>query len=469
VQKTNGYPGCIFSLTGQLWSIPKTVYLRREAAIVIQKYFRGYVVRQAHLANSSYSFYTKEIAKLNNPNFVMSKAETGKTDVYFPLGLPKIVLKKSGREKAITRFSQMQFVRTILRSQGSFCLTIPKAALCGEFLVEERLPILVDQVCNMGIYVSEPHLFTQVVLEITRLFSKVHLDGLVSPQKHGLNSIVGDCIRYDNFPLYIEEKEGKREGKVGLIDLEHIEDRPNIRDFSGGLATIARIFPYHIECVIQEAIALDIPINPISLRKRAEEGRKFLEEGYIVHRDWLRKKGISRENVEELFVLGKERVNLMIQSIGEELLKLNRGENEILPKKYENYPPFLGGFLSEDLEKGIRTLSEHLLPIFIRRIENQIRQEQSDFLRSLNRGAVLEHEMVASRSLSFDRKEIYKEIAEILRCIAKNDSDEFYQDMREVADQLLYVFLDQLVKGGEIFSFDHGFHSGESEFGWIRF
>ena len=43
---------------------------------------------------------------------------------------------------------------------------------------------------------------------------------------------VDDMIRYDNLPLYIEEQKDKKVGKIGLIDLERIEDQ-NIRLGSG--------------------------------------------------------------------------------------------------------------------------------------------------------------------------------------------------------------------------------------------
>ena len=83
------------------------------------------------------------------------------------------------------------------------------------------------------------------------MFSKSFLCDLVSHHNIPLGMIegVGDFVRYDNLPLYVITKNGKKEGRIGLIDLEHFKNKPNEK----GLETLARIFPYHLEIIKEEA------------------------------------------------------------------------------------------------------------------------------------------------------------------------------------------------------------------------
>ena len=89
--------------------------------------------------------------------------------------MPEVVLKNSGRHIAVKRFHQMQKVRKILEAQGSTHLVIPKANLCQEFFVEQRLPINTDSLYNMGLYLAHSNFFDDAVREMTRLYSKVYI------------------------------------------------------------------------------------------------------------------------------------------------------------------------------------------------------------------------------------------------------------------------------------------------------
>ncbi|MBS0628460.1 MAG: hypothetical protein JSS09_09660, partial [Verrucomicrobia bacterium] len=163
--------------------------------------------------------YQKLLTKATHAD--MPKAWGGKTVVYLPKEASKIAIKLSGNEYANRRFQEMESTRAILKEQKSTHLVIPKAIICGNFLLEERLPILGETLHNMGIYIANPSLFDNAVREMVRLFSRVYLSDLISPQQHPMNKIVGDSVRYDNLPLYIEEENGVKKGKIGLIDLEH--------------------------------------------------------------------------------------------------------------------------------------------------------------------------------------------------------------------------------------------------------
>ena len=69
-----------------------------------------------------------------------------------------------------------------------------------------------------------------------------------------------DMVRYDNLPLFITIEKGRRVGKIGLIDLEHIKelvqdpdnDFYQIQQFSR-FKDLVRIFPYHLDLIKAEA------------------------------------------------------------------------------------------------------------------------------------------------------------------------------------------------------------------------
>ncbi len=99
----------------------------------------------------------------------------------------------------------MQEVRSILGSQKSSHLIIPEANLCEDVLVEKRLPINVDSYANMELYLSNSKLFDEPVRELTRLFSRIHIRGLVTQERDPLGHIDGveDFVCYDNLPFQI--------------------------------------------------------------------------------------------------------------------------------------------------------------------------------------------------------------------------------------------------------------------------
>ena len=149
--------------------------IRAKMAILIQKCFRSYTTRKLFLPHGHHSIYKKLSEKVDPKE----RAPSGKTKVYLPKERLDIVLKEASSVNAKKRFRQMCDVRLILQQQKSSHLTIPRVRLCGEFLVEERLPINTIQYHNERIYFSEPAIFDDAVREMTRLFSRIDLRDLV--------------------------------------------------------------------------------------------------------------------------------------------------------------------------------------------------------------------------------------------------------------------------------------------------
>ncbi len=223
-----------------------------KMATIIQKHIRGYLVRGPFLPrNLTYQAYQALCEKAEGPESnSMPQAPGGKTIVYLPLEMPEVALKLLGKDSAIKRFHQMREVRSFLNSQQSSHLIIPRAKLCGKFLVEQRLPVNVDFGHNMMLYTLQPKLFDDAVREFVRLFSKRHISVLTI--------LYGErWIRYDNIPLYIIERDGKKEGCIGFIDLERIQNSPDPQ----GLNDLVKIFPFHLDLIKEEANFLNMKVH----------------------------------------------------------------------------------------------------------------------------------------------------------------------------------------------------------------
>ncbi|MBS0626723.1 MAG: hypothetical protein JSS09_00750, partial [Verrucomicrobia bacterium] len=153
-----------------------------ENAIKIQKVWRGFSQRDSYPCaffgemircdarlplpfRPAYSDLCKE-----STLSVMEKAKGGKTTVYLPTTLP-IVIKECGREKAIDRLYKMIVVRSFSRPFSN--IVVPKAALHGKFMIEERLPINIDRYHNVRTYLDNLPLFDQAVKDMVYLFFKV--------------------------------------------------------------------------------------------------------------------------------------------------------------------------------------------------------------------------------------------------------------------------------------------------------
>ena len=178
------------------------------------------------------------------------RSSHGMAPVYLPPELPTLVVKHLKTEIEC-RLQHKQLIRAILTSQQSRHLVIPRAtSFCGEFLVEERLPINTDPRHNMQLYSSNLKLFDRAVQEMTNLFGKIFIEDLM--QIRDESKLI---VRYDNMPLMItEDDDGMKTGKIGLIDLGRV--RKQIRHATtaiDGMRTIISMFPMHVDLIIATA------------------------------------------------------------------------------------------------------------------------------------------------------------------------------------------------------------------------
>lgn len=438
--------------------------LKDKAAATIQKYVRGYLARKPYLPTNLYSQYYALCQRVKaTESHSIPHALAGKTKVYLPQEMPLIVLKDSGRKQAITRFHQMQNVRSILNLQNSSHLIIPKASLCQDFIIEQRLPINPDSFHNMGLYLSEPQMFDEAVREFTRLFSKIYLDDLLDNQSHAYGRIRGikDFVRYDNIPLYIVEEKGKKEGKIGLIDLERLYGRPHY----DALVTLARIFPLHLDVIKDEASKLKMEIDESLLEASAKSGKKYLQVSYTDHVKWLEQKGVLSGGSCESFQISSERERELTTLLEEELLKLNQGVSQIsAERQYFDKPQ--KNFFTENPEKMAKELAASILPLFINNIKAIIEKSQN----KQSGTEMTDSQLVSLRSPIINRSELYKGVKSL---ILENEKIKFEisgnNEIEQIAIQLTSVFMYALEDGGELFYFDPGYYKNWYDLCWIRF
>lgn len=462
---SNSY-GQIFDLFSQGKTVTRIVHPdtpEDNSATIIQKYIRGYLARKHFLPNRLFPQYHAQCQKANGPELhTMPRAETGKTTCYLPKDLPEVVLKRSGRKDAIRRFHQMQEVRAILESQNCSNLVIPKARLCGDFLVEQRLPINPDSYHNMELYLSHSELFDKTVREMTRLFSKVYLGSLVTWNYNSLGYIegVGDFVKYDNLPLYIEEKDGKQEGKIGLIDLEHIQNKPRPQ----ALKRLVRIFPLHLDIIKDEAGFLKMKFDEKTLDYYAEKGKKYLQVGFTDHLDWLQQKGVSNEVSLQPFEISTEREKELTNLVEKGLLKLNQGVHG--PCSVWEEPP--KNFFAENPEPLSKDLALIFTPMIIANIKAQIEKNQKEKLSKLSTQYMTDSELVSIRSPMLEQFDLYDGVDKLIR---KNLKIKLTRNEGErLAGQLVHVVMEELVKGGELFFFDLAtYDAGGYDICWLRY
>lgn len=440
-----------------------------QNAIKIQKVYRGYRVRRSFLPSILYSKYISECKKTTEPKAHLIP-QSGETEVFIPQGMPEVILKKSGRKQAIARFHTMQKVRSHLDSQKIFHLIIPKARLCGDFLVEERLPINVDNYYNMGLYVSNPKLFDEAVRDLIRLFSIIYITHLVaSNQLKPIANIkdVNDFIRYDKLPLYITEENGGKRGKIGLIDLEHTQEKSD----SNCLETVVRIFPYHFDLIIKEAANLKRQPDLSKLSAAREKGLLFLKVGYINHLEWLNKKGAPTSI--HFFQVDPKRSEALVDFVTNELLKLNRGKNPVFdrngyPNSYRFHANF---FLTDESKTVVRELAKCIVSVLIKNITTTI-QKNHEKKQSEIKNGLTESELISLRSIVCNRDELYNGVYELIlhspqikfstKSIANIISE-------HISEQLSSCFMEELAKSGDIFLYDPAYYTYNFKRCWIRY
>lgn len=439
-----------------------------KAACVFQKHFRGKQTRKGLLPRNLFPAYRSQCHTASEPNSKMKKALAGNTPVYLPQDMPGVVLKNSGKWSAIKRFHEMQLVRGILESQRSSHLVIPKARLCKDFLVEERLPINIANFHNMDLYINNPQLFDEPVREMTRLFSRGYLSDLLQYRPSPLGRIPGSLgiVRYDNIPFYLVEKSGKQEARIGLIDLEHfgLKKAGDPKD----LWDLVRVFPYHLNIIQEEAQKLNYKITAdLKLEHAATEGRQFLKGGYIDHLEWLRKKNLSKM-IPTALQITPSRVSDLINLVEKTLLELDQEMSKYWDLRQWD-PEFIKKpVFNENSKEILKKIAPQILNLMIANLNSAIGKWHT--MNESSEKHLAESQVVHLRSPIIERSQIFEGVVELMTKNLNTDLARRCEHAQEAIGEIfLSVIFNELKNGGELFYFDPAYYTNFQGICWVRY
>ncbi len=408
--------------------------VRNPAATKIQKVWRGHQGRlqAARLVRSNLHERLTEIGKpfITNPEVMetMNRAKTGKTRVYYPKDLP-IIIKASGQSKGLERLKRMLYAEGLCKNNHYRRLLIPSAKICGEFLIESRLPIQDhDYPLQVGLYIENRDRFTRAAKEFTGFLCQSRLRDLDWELYSKISG--GHTPRWDNVVLYIENCEGK----VGLVDLEdYSPNKPQNIFFECETAVL--FFPLHVDEIIASAKRFDPDIvdRRDELKKKAESILKIHKLLYWDHMKFLKEKGISVDNPKSLISPSPARR----REIMEKMLKSSSFDPVVDMEKTFLNPEQT---VSDVIDLTIQMLSE----LLVRRQKNRAISSIPELLsaRTLN---------FSPNSSSFNKaiEEILKIANPHLKTEAKDDEVEYFIP-DDFAKDVIDFLLEEFSIGGEL-------------------
>jgi len=212
------------------------------------RFWKGREVKKHYLSSETY-LLSKVFLENCSDLEKLPKATSGSAPVYFPPNLP-VVFKKAGKIKSLSRFNTMCKLREFCEKKNYKFLKIPKANPYGEFIIEERLPIVeFSQKRQVSLYSENKEKFSLAVKEFTQLLCYVDYPDILTSIHPYQKDLDIPLARYDNIPLFLENERGM----IGLIDLEDVKIREtnlSREDLYQVAKKAALLFPYHLEEII---------------------------------------------------------------------------------------------------------------------------------------------------------------------------------------------------------------------------
>ena len=438
-----------------------------QAASILNRNFRKLARRWGVLSSAALADY--KLLCDRNITKGMPEAEGGKTNVYLPESYPEIVLKESGGFSRL-RFLQMFSISNTLKKLECSHLIVPRALPVNGFLIEERLPITIDNFHNMGLYWLRPELFDEAVREMVKISTIRDLTSdILDCRRHPISKNAGIKynVRYDNLPLYKVSIDGVEQGRIGLIDLEHM-DYPHDET----LIKLARIFPLHYDIIKDEADGCDIYYDDELLKTAADNGNKFLTSGFAEHYQWLQEKNVLSSSKEWSIELSPQRMVEVNKAVVTELLSMNEGKTISRDRTFDpvNVP---AGFLKdgvESAEKIAKAITNKILENFNKQIEDSYYQHTHSKMSAEAAGINL----VKLRTYFGQKDKITSKAQNIFLDFGHCNTELFkcsfwLIDGVVMAEKLADVIFAELVKGQEIFYYDPTNYLGCARFSWIRY
>jgi hypothetical protein len=369
------------------------------------------------------------------------RAGAGKTPVFLPPNLP-VVLKQSGPD-CEQRLRKMEEAREICDRNGYTHLAIPSARIHGDFLIEERLPILQGSVIqSVGLYIKNKDSMTKAIREFTGFLCQSSMTDIRDTRHPIVKNAPTAIARFDNIALYLD-KDG--EGKIGLVDLEHFETN---RYQSYSWEDLITFFPFHFDEILEEASKFHPHLNfrRQEFETKRDAGMKTYQQVYLSHLKFCEEKKIKQANGNMLAPMSESRKNALEKSFIEVMHKWYNYDAE---RDYFN-------FRHRDLTSHETGEMQRIVHESFPQILDQIRKPLSQRIGKCNDKL---RDLVDCRSffLSFpdSDSEIVKYMSSIFHMEERNHG--------KYAEVLILHLMEELAKGGDIYEYIHNAH-GQRDF-----
>lgn len=327
-----------------------------DAAVKIQKYWRGYLGRKkAKKAKShvlSYPFFCEARPYIDGRLDLKKqpKALAGRSNVYLLEKVPIVVKQIENGKNTEDRFNQMQEAREIILSNQYQNLVIPKVRIYKNCLIEDKLPIeRHDTKKQIGFYLENKNCFTKAVKEFAEFSFQSTLSDIAGDTIDPFAYLLGEeerslapLGRFDNVVPFI--KEGV--GKLGLVDLEFFTPRCQKGKQEAFLKCkdLICLFPLHFGEILTVAKRYEPAIEKDleGLEKVREAALKRFKLAYEDHIAFIKEKKISIESPSALPIIEENRKEELKKKVVEAILQengqraaYNREEN--LERKMESF------------------------------------------------------------------------------------------------------------------------------------
>ena len=391
----------------------------------------------------------------------------GRTSVYLH---DDFVIKNSGHPNNQERFNKMRQARKIVDKNKYSCLEIPTACTYGNFLVENRLPIMnvgIDRKVQIGFYLDHIEQFNTAVEEFTGFLCQSTLGDIVGGLNDGYESLCEEqnVGRYENVAMYMEEKDGVMHGKIGLIDLEDFKPQLTRSIYSTCKDAVC-LFPHHLEIIINEAKKFDSNVE--SWRKELESLRdkqlQYFKVAYQDHLDFVKMKNLDLTDPFKSIEISIDREE-QIKGIIEQIM---REDNQ------HEFQDFLGEKVEDTVKKFKETAFPEILKKLLKFLNKPLKETcyQDGYTiryRQKDASEITSYsKLISTRTLEYGRSDFtYKSLKSSMEKDLGMLAFQNIYRKDEFVDKVIDTFFRELVKGKEIAYYNPNF--GIGSYAYINF
>ena len=369
--------------------------LKDDAATQIQSLIRRHIAFQKSEAAQRHALsaplfaeakkYTEDQAWFQ----LLPCAPQGKTSYHIrmPKDLP-VVIRSCQNDRERNRFPKMKQALHLCEEKHLTHLTVPKARMQGDFIVEEKLPNENETpLKGMAFYSQNRAFYTDAVQEFTTFLYYAELGDIVGETQHRLHLLhISEIPRFDNLLLYAVCEGTEKSFKIGIIDIEKFSLRDSIdgRADHDVLIKCVQLFPYHVEEILAVGRSFaDVPGYKIQeVHEAAAKAKQLYEVVYDNNVAFYERNKIAPEH----------QVLVPITPARKEVLKQHMG-HFVQAKIEEGKADYdLGG----DPDLAMKCLTEQLIPFMLDLIEDELKD---DLATACRKNPLSPAELIESRSI----------------------------------------------------------------------